>query len=73
MKKIISSPTVSLWEMMSELEQEVVAGIEGLSGTTQESLINSVKGEERCFKQRRANLSPKGEIRWELHDVTIAH
>lgn len=46
MKKKISSPTVSLWEMMSELEQEVVAGIEGLSGTTQESLINSVRGDE---------------------------
>lgn len=73
MKKIISSPTVSLWEMMSELEQEFVAGIEGLSGTTQESLIYSVRGEERCFKQRRANLSPKGKIRWELHGVTMPH
>lgn len=58
---------------MSELEQEVVAGIEGLSGTTQESLINSVRGEERCFKQRRANLSHKGKIRCELHDRTIPH
>lgn len=57
--------------MMSELEQEVAAGIEGLSGTTEESLINSVWGEGRCFKQRRANLSPVGKIRWELHEMTM--
>lgn len=59
--------------MMSELEQEVAAGIEGLSGTTQESLINSVRGEERCFKQRRENLSPIGKIGWELHEMTVPH
>lgn len=58
---------------MSELEQEVAAGIEGSSSTTQESLITPVRGEERCFKQTRANLSPIGKIRRELHDVTVSH
>lgn len=59
--------------MMSELEQDIAAGIEGLSGTIQESLINSVRGEERCFKQRRINLSPIGKIRWELNEMTVPH
>lgn len=34
---------------MSELEQEAAAGIEGLSGTTQESLINFSAGKREIF------------------------
>ena len=59
--------------MMSELEQDVAAEIEGLSGTTQESLMKSVSGEEKCFKKRKANLSPMRKIRWELHEITAPH
>lgn len=59
--------------MMSELEQDVAAEIEGLSGTTQESLIESVSGEEKCLKKRRSNFSPMGKIRWELREITTPH
>lgn len=47
--------------MMSELEQDVAAEIEGLSGTTQESLIESVSGEEKCFKKKESKLQSCGE------------
>lgn len=48
--------------MMSELEQDVAAEIEGLSGTTRESLIKSDSGEEKRFlKKGEQKLQFRGE------------
>lgn len=44
--------------MMSELEQDIAAEIEALSGTTQESLIKSVSGEEHHFIKGEQNSVP---------------
>lgn len=47
--------------MMSELEQDVAAEIEGLSGRTLESLIKLVSGEEKYFLKKESKLQSHGE------------
>jgi len=47
--------------MMSELEQDIAAGTEGLSGTAQESLIKSVSGDKKRFKKKESKLQSRGE------------
>lgn len=59
--------------MMSELEQDAAAEVEGLSSTAQESLIKSVSGEEKCLKKRRANFSLMGKTTWGLHEIPAPH
>lgn len=50
--------------MMSELEQDVAAEVEGLSGTTQESLIKSVSGEEKCFGEKKKKRGEQTSVLW---------
>lgn len=47
--------------MMSELEQDIAAEIEGWSGTTQELLIKLMSGGEKCFLKKETKLQSCGE------------
>lgn len=57
--RIFHLPLFPSGKMMSELEQDIAAEIEALSGTTQESLIKSVSGEEHHFIKGEQNSVPR--------------